>query len=94
MFHERIHPDATDVSSITVAGPDGLMPEIATRSFNVSSTAAALQQFYSTKCEDAALSEPGGDLLHLEPAVICEGQGPTGTAMVLLFSECADTLFM
>lgn len=38
--------DATDISDIRVEGPDGPMPEIATRSFVSGGTVDALQRFY------------------------------------------------
>lgn len=82
--------DATDISDIRVEGPDGPMPEIATRSFVSGGTVDALQRFYYKKCENEGFFYPGDDLLHLQPATICEGQKPSGTFEVLLFSRCSD----
>lgn len=85
-------PDnTTQVSSITVYGPDGPMPEIATRSFIVnSSNYAALQEFYRERCKAIAFSEPDKDLLRLEPATLCSGREPSGMVNVLLFPDCTD----
>src|SRR5262245_46246468 len=49
-------PDgATEVSLVHVVGPDGPMPEIATRSFGVRGDASRVQSFYRARCDALGL---------------------------------------
>ncbi|WP_133513180.1 hypothetical protein [Candidatus Thiosymbion oneisti] len=82
--------DATEVSDITVEGPDGTMPEIATRSFISGGTVDALHRFFHEKCDNQGFFHPSDDLLNLQPETLCEGRRPSGAFEVLLFTECAD----
>jgi hypothetical protein len=56
---------AYNVFGISVAGPDGPMPEIATRSFEVRSNPAALRQFFETRCKEAGLGPADAEYLRI-----------------------------
>lgn len=82
-------PDgATAISNISVDGPDGPMPEIASRSFTLAGSAQTTHDFYRRKCKAALLGPPGEDLLKLDPAAICERNDGSGALTVFLFSSC------
>lgn len=49
---------AADVSPVDVDGPDGNMPEIATRSFRVRGDATALSRFYFERCQQVGYLKP------------------------------------
>jgi hypothetical protein len=84
-------PDgAYGVSKISVSGPDGPMPEIATRSFEVRSSAAALGQFYSTKCKEVGLGLPDANDLRLEPDLLCRARMPGVVESFHLSPRCAS----
>ena len=86
-------PDgATQVSDISVYGPDGPMPEIAMRSFTLADTAQAAQNFYLERCKAASLALPSEDILKLDPAAICERIDASGTLMVFLYQSCAASV--
>lgn len=80
-------PDgAKKVSSITVYGPDGPMPEIATRSFSLSGTAQIARDFYKRRCQTILLDLPEKDILKIEPAAICQRKDRLMT--VYLYQSC------
>ena len=82
---------ATDMSEIIVNGPDGPMPEIAVRSFKIERNEEAVKKFYNDKCNEAGLTKPDDELLHLEPTAICTGRTKEGHFTVLLFLRCEET---
>jgi hypothetical protein len=81
-------PGAYDISDIDVQGPDGPMPEIATRSFRVRSDAQALERFYFGRCKQAGLSEPRPESARLEAQLLCERARTGGLDWVLLSTRC------
>jgi hypothetical protein len=82
-------PDgAYGVSKISVSGPDGPMPEIATRSFEIRSSAAALEQFFSTKCKKSGLGPPDAEDLRLEPDLLCRTRAPGVVESFYLTARC------
>lgn len=83
---------AHNVSGISVVGPDGPMPEMATRSFEVRSNPGALRQFFETRCKEAGLGPPDAEDLRIEPDLLCSFHAPGVDDTVLLSSTCtADT---
>ncbi len=84
--------DATQVSDISVYGPDGPMPQIATRSFSFAGTAQTAQNFYLEKCQAASFNPPGEDILKLDPAAICERIDESGAFTVFLYKSCARSV--
>jgi len=83
---------AYNVSGISVVGPDGPMPEIATRSFEIRSNPEALRQFFETKCKEAGLGPADAEHLRIEPDLLCSFHAPGVDETVLLSSTCtADT---
>ena len=83
---------AYNVSGISVVGPDGPMPEIATRSFEIRSNPEALRQFFETKCKEAGLGPADAEHLRIEPDLLCSFHAPGVDDTVLLSSTCtADT---
>jgi hypothetical protein len=80
---------ATDVSPIDVDGPDGNMPEIASRSFHVRSDAATLSRFYLERCRQEGLSEADQKSVQLEATTLCESSRPGQAQTVLLFTDCS-----
>ena len=84
-------PDgAYGVSKISVSGPDGPMPEIATRSFEARSSDAALGQFFATKCQEAGLGPPDAEDLRLEPDLLCRARVPGVVESFHLSARCAS----
>jgi hypothetical protein len=84
-------PDgAYNVSKVSVSGPDGPMPEMATRSFEARGGAEALAQFYSTKCKAAGLGPPDAEDLRLEPDLLCRARGPGVVESLHLSSKCTS----
>jgi len=81
---------ATDISKISIEGPDGPMPEIAVRSFNIKDSSETVRRFYQQKCVDAEFAKPDKELLQLEPTAICEGRSADGKFTVLLFLKCSE----
>lgn len=81
-------PGAYDVSDIDVEGPDGPMPEIATRSFRVRGDAKALEQFYLERCKREGLSEPKPESVRLEAELVCERWRTVRVDWVLLSTRC------
>jgi hypothetical protein len=81
-------PGAYEVSNIDVQGPDGPMPEIATRSFRVRSDAKSLEGFYVERCKQAGFSEPNPDSARLEGELLCERWRSGGVDWVLLSVRC------
>jgi hypothetical protein len=81
-------PEAYEVSPIGVQGPDGPMPEIATRSFRVRSNAKTLKEFYVDRCKKAGFSEPSPDSARLEGELLCERWRSGGVDWVLLSVRC------
>lgn len=79
---------AYNLSGISVAGPDGPMPEIATRSFEIRSNPEALRQFFETKCKEAGLGPADAEHLRIEPALLCSFHAPGVDDSVLLNSSC------
>lgn len=82
---------ANALSEISVAGPDGPMPEIASRSYDVQGSPASLKAFYVERCRRSGLGSPGSDVQGLEPAAICEGRGSYGSVVVLLYPKCEQS---
>lgn len=84
-------PDgAYNVSKVSVSGPDGPMPEMATRSFEARGDAAALAQFYSTKCKAAGLGPPEAEDLRLEPDLLCRARVPGVVESLHLSTQCTS----
>jgi hypothetical protein len=81
-------PGAYEASDIEVEGPDGSMPEIATRSFRAPGKAEALERFYFDRCKQAGLSEPRAESARLEPEMLCERWRTGGFDVVLLSTRC------
>jgi hypothetical protein len=81
-------PGAYEVSDIDVQGPDGPMPEIASRSFRVRGDAPALERFYFDRCKQAGLSEPSPESARLEAQLLCERPRTGGIDWVLLSTRC------
>lgn len=83
---------AYNVSGISVVGPDGPMPEIATRSFEIRSNPGALRQFFETKCKEAGLGPADAEYLRIEPNLLCSFDAPGVDDSIYLSSNCtADT---
>lgn len=81
---------AYNVSGISVAGPDGPMPEIATRSFEVHSTPEALRQFFETRCKEAGLGPADAEYLRIEPNLLCSFDAPGVDDSIYLSSNCTS----
>jgi hypothetical protein len=83
---------AYNLSRFSVVGPDGPMPEIATRSFEIRSNPEALRQFFETKCKEAGLGPADAEHVRMEPDLLCSFHAPGVDDAVLLNSSCtADT---
>lgn len=80
---------AYNVSRISVVGPDGPMPEMAKRSFEVRSNPGALRQFFETKCNEVGLGPPDAEHLRIEPDLLCSLHTPGVDDAFLLSSRCA-----
>lgn len=81
-------PAVDEVSEIDVQGPDGSMPEIATRSFRVSGRADALERFYFARCQQTGFSGPRSENARLEPDLLCERWRTGGFDTVSLSTRC------
>jgi hypothetical protein len=79
---------AYNVSGISVVGPDGPMPEIATRSFEIRSNPAALRQFFEAKCKEAGLGPADPEHQRIEPDLLCSFRAPGVSDSVLLTPHC------
>lgn len=79
---------AYNLSEIKVVGPDGPMPEIANRSFEIRSTPEALRQFFEAKCKEVGLGPANPDHLRMEPDLLCSHHAHGVGDTVLLTSTC------
>jgi hypothetical protein len=61
-----------EVGDVRVVGPDGPMPEIASRSFRVPGDEPTLKSFYLERCRLEGLSDPEPAASRLEPDLLCQ----------------------
>jgi hypothetical protein len=81
-------PGAHELSDVELQGPDGPMPEIATRSFRAPGKAEVLERFFFDRCKQTGLSEPRPESARLEPELLCERWRTGGFDVVLLSTSC------
>jgi hypothetical protein len=63
---------AVELGDVRVVGPDGPMPEIASRSFRAPGDEPALKGFYRERCRLEGLSDPEPEASRLEPDLLCQ----------------------
>lgn len=75
---------------VKVVGPDGPMPEMASRAYRLEATDAAIRQSLFRACQTNGLSAPNAALLALEPDVLCEGRWRGESVSVHISISCSD----
>lgn len=75
---------------VKVVGPDGPMPEMASRAYRIEATDATIRQSLSRACQINGLSSPSAPLLALEPDMLCEGHWRGESVSVHLSLSCSD----
>jgi len=83
--------NAINVSSINVVGPDGNMPEIASRSFDLEgmSDSLELERFYNHSCRENGFGKVTDQQKNLDPSAFCFKE--KGQSTLFLFnSQCAE----
>lgn len=74
----------------TVVGPDGPMPEMASRAYRIEATDTAIRQSLFRACQTNGLSAPSAPHLSLEPNMLCKGHWRGESVSVYLTVSCSD----
>ncbi|PCK08416.1 MAG: hypothetical protein COA42_09300 [Alteromonadaceae bacterium] len=81
--------EASEVTKITVMGPDGNMPEIALRDFNIQAGKQSdLKAFFTKQCAQFGMQDPDAYDLQIEPDTLCVKSQAGESLRFLMYINC------